>query len=139
VNVFFDNCTSYVLASTLDGFIRNYGHTAIHIKDVQGLSKGRHSPDIEWLDFLRNSREKWLFFSSDKRILKNSAERAALKTAGLHGFILGPAASKTPLNHVAAILVWRWPEILKITELVAAPSMHEIPINKSTKLRSISF
>ncbi|SDP37469.1 hypothetical protein SAMN05428967_1819 [Phyllobacterium sp. YR620] len=137
MNVLFDNCISTVIAPTLHGFINNYGDAAFHIKDVPGLPNGRHSADIEWIDHLRKAPEKWIFVSGDGRVLKNPGERAALRSAGLHGFILAPAYQRTPLNQVAATLVWRLPEMLKITQLLAAPSMHEIPIGKLTKLRQL--
>lgn len=137
MNVFFDNCTSPVLATTLHGFIEHEGHNAVHIRDMPGLPNGRHSKDLEWIDFLRKSNDPWMFISADGRVLKNPAERAALRSAGLHGFILAPAYQKTPLNQVASILVWRWPEMLQITGLLQPPSMHEVPINRGTKLRSL--
>lgn len=105
---------------------------------MPGLLNGRHSADIEWIDHLRKSPEDWIFVSGDARVLKNPAERAALRSAGLHGFILAAAYQRTPLNQTAAALVWRWPELLKVTQLLAAPSMHEIPIGKATKLRQVS-
>jgi hypothetical protein len=64
-------------------------------------------------------------------------ERAALRSAGLHGFILAAAYQKTLMHQVASILIWRWPEVVKITELIEPPSMHEIPINRSSKLRPL--
>jgi hypothetical protein len=90
---------------------------------------------MEWIDFLRRSNDEWVFITGDGRVLKNPAERAALRSAGLHGFVLAPAYQKTPINQVASILIWRWPEMVQITRLVQAPSMHEVPINKSAKLR----
>jgi hypothetical protein len=137
VNVLFDNCTAPILASTLHGFIQHEGHSALHIRDVIELPNGRHSSDIEWIEFLRRSNGEWIFISGDGRVLRNSAERAALRSAGLHGFILAPAYQKTPLHQVAAILIWRWPEMLQITKLIQPPSMHEVPINKNTKLRNL--
>ncbi|WP_145316051.1 MULTISPECIES: hypothetical protein [unclassified Rhizobium] len=137
MNVFFDNCTSPVFATTLHGFVQHQGHTAVHIRDVPALPNGRHSTDLEWIDLLRKSNDQWIFISGDGRVLRNSAERAALRSAGLHGFILAPAYQKAPLNQVASILIWRWPEILQITNLLQAPSMHEVPINKSAKLRAL--
>ncbi|MCM2475389.1 hypothetical protein HGO38_18060 [Rhizobium sp. CG5] len=137
MKVFFDNCTAPVLASTLHGFIVHSGHAAVHIKDIAELPRGRHSTDLEWIDLLRSATEVWIFVSGDKRILKNPAERAALRSAGLHGFILAAGYQKTPLNQVAATLVARWPDMCRITEIISAPSMHEIPIGKHTKLRSL--
>ena len=139
MNVFFDNCTAPLLASTLHGFIQHYGHAAFHIKDLPGLPRGRHSDDIDWINHLRRQPENWIFVSGDGRILKNPAERAALRSAGLHGFILAPAYQKTPMHQIAATIVWKWPEILQVTSLLASPSMHEIPIGKNTKLRQMLF
>ncbi|MFT4182226.1 MAG: hypothetical protein QM636_09955, partial [Rhizobium sp.] len=125
MNVFFDNCTSPVFATTLHGFIQHQGHMAAHIRDIPSLPNGRNSKDLEWIDLLRKSNDQWIFISGDGRVLKNPAERAALRSAGLHGFILAPAYQKTPLNQVASILIWRWPEMLQITNLLQPPSMHE--------------
>lgn len=137
MNVFFDNCTSPVFAATLDGFIRTFGHQAYHIKDVPGLENGRHATDLEWISHLQADNASWIFISGDGRILKNRAERTALRSAGLHGFVLAPAYQKAPLNQIAATLVWKWPEIDAVIKLVAAPSMHEIPIGKGSKLRAL--
>ena len=139
MNVLFDNCTAPRIASALDGFISHAGHRAYHLKDMPDLPNGRNSADVEWISHLREHPEKWIFISGDARILKNPPERAALRSAGLHGFILAAAYQKTPLHQVAAIVLWRWPEILKVSELIAAPSMHEIPIGKNTKLRQLTF
>jgi hypothetical protein len=137
VNVLFDNCLPPVFAATLDGFVRFMGHRSFHIKDVAGLPKGRHSTDLEWIGYLQRHPERWIFVTGDGRLLKNRAERAALRSANLHGFVLAPAHQKAPPHHVAALLVWKWPEIEAVTHLVATPSMHEIPINRASKLRSL--
>jgi len=136
VNVFFDNCTAPVLASTLNGFISHYGHSAVHISSMAELPNGRHSSDLEWIEFLRRDSRVWVFISADTRVMKNAAERTALRGAGLHGFITAKGFQKMPLEHLAGVLVQRWPEIFKITELVAAPAMHEIPV-KGSKLRPL--
>jgi hypothetical protein len=70
---------------------------------------------------------------------QKSAESAALRSAGLHGFILARAYQKTPLNQTVATIVWKWPEILRVTELLEPPSMHEIPIGRQKRLRQILF
>jgi len=51
--------------------------------------------------------------------------------------VLAPAYQKTPFHQVASTIVWKWPEIEAVTKLVAAPSMHEIPIGRGSKLRSL--
>lgn len=137
MKVLLDNCLAPVFASTLDGFVSHFGHRAFHIKDMNELPHGRDTADLEWIEFLRASNDLWIFISGDGRILKNKAERAALRSAGLHGFVLAPAYQKAPLPQVAATLVWRWPDIIKVTELLAPPAMHEIPIGKATKLRQL--
>lgn len=137
MKVLFDNCTPPVFASTLHGYIQHEGHSAFHIKDVPGLLNGRHSADVEWIDLLRRAPERWMFITGDKRLLKNPAERAALRAAGLHGFVLASAYQKTPIYQLAALLVWKWPELLKVTDLLSAPTMHEIPIRVGTKLRPL--
>lgn len=137
MNVLFDNSTSPVLAATLDGFIRSFGSRAFHIKDAANLKGGRHATDLDWISYLQAHPESWIFITGDGRVLKNPAERAALRSAGLHGFVLAPSYQKTPLNQVAATIVWKWPEIEAVTKLVAAPSMHQIPIGRGSKLRSL--
>jgi hypothetical protein len=121
----FDNCTSPVLASTLDGYISHFGHRSYHIKDVPGLAGGRHARDIDWIGYLRNAQEIWIFITGDARVLKNPAERAALRSAGLNGFVLAAAYQKTPIHQIAATIVWKWPELEQVTKLIAPPSMHE--------------
>jgi len=137
VNVFFDNCTAPLLATTLDGYISHLGHRAFHIKDISKLPKGRDSDDEEWIAYLVDDQVTWIFVTGDGRVLKNPATRAALRSSGLHGFVLAPAYQKTPLNQLASTLVWKWPELEKITNLLAAPTIHEIPVGRGSKLRSL--
>lgn len=137
MKVFFDNCTSPVFAETLNAFLQHEGHSAHHIRSIEGLPNGRASKDIEWIEFLRSSPDVWIFVTGDGRVMKNAAERAALRSAGLHGFVLARAYQKTPINQVAALLVWKWPELVKVTELLSAPTMHEISIKLAPKLRQM--
>lgn len=137
MKVFFDNCLPPVYATTLDGFIRHAGHSAHHISTLEGLPNGRNASDVEWISFLRRAGERWIFVSGDTRILKNKAERAALREAGLFGFILAPTFQKTPLHQVAATLVWRWPDIEAVTKLFDPPAIQEIPIGRGSKLKPL--
>ena len=136
MNVFFDNCTAPVLASTLNGFISHYGHSAIHICNMAALPKGRSSTDLEWIEHLRSDPNPWMFISADARVLRNPAERAALRSAGLHGFITAKGFQKMPMELRAAVILRRWPDMLKITDILSAPTMHEIPVT-SPKLKSL--
>jgi hypothetical protein len=137
VRVFFDNCTAPVFADTLHAFIKVGGHSAHHIGSVPGLPDGRATKDVDWIEFLRRSSDQWIFITGDGRVQRNRAERTALRNAGLHGFVLAPAYQKTPLNQVAAVLIWKWPELVKVTELLSPPTMHEIPIRIGSKLRQL--
>ncbi|WP_421996657.1 hypothetical protein [Reyranella sp.] len=137
MKVFFDNNTAPAVASTLDGFIRHSGHQALHIKDVPGLPNGRHTADVDWLNHLKNDTDAWCFITGDARLHKNPAERQALRSAGLHGFVLAPAYQKTPLHQIAASILWKWPEMLELMNLLTPPSLHVLPIGKSTKLSSL--
>ncbi|WP_346906520.1 hypothetical protein [uncultured Roseibium sp.] len=137
MNVFFDNCTSPILATALDGFIKNYGHRALHIRSVSDLKLGRSTPDIEWLKYLSESKEFWIFVTGDKRIRKNKAEREALRSVKLHGFILAPSFQKTPMNQVVSNLIWKWPEIEKLVEITAPPAIFDIPTQRGAKLKPL--
>jgi hypothetical protein len=135
VKVFFDNCTAPWLASTLNGYIAHLGHNAYHIMDVPGLPKGRHSDDVDWLEHLRRQKD-WIFITGDFQLLKNKAERAALRASGLHGFILATGYQKMPDHHVASNLVWKWPEIETVTNALG-PSIFQIPVSRSAKLSTL--
>jgi hypothetical protein len=135
--VFFDNCTGPWLAGTLDGFIAHLGHRAFHIHNVPGLPNGRHSSDIQWIEHLRRGKD-WIFVSADLRLLKNKPERAALRAAGLYGFILAAGYQKMPDNQVASNLIWKWPEIENAFNAVG-PSIFELPVSRSAKPKPLSF
>lgn len=137
MKVFFDNCLPPVYATTLDGCIRHQGHAALHISAIEGLPRGRHSTDVEWIAYLKEAKERWIFVPGDGRMLKNKAERAALREAGLLGFILAPAFLKTPLHQAAATLIWRWPDIETVPQLFEPPAIQEIPISRSSKLKPL--
>ncbi|MGO9007013.1 MAG: hypothetical protein ACLQIQ_20640 [Beijerinckiaceae bacterium] len=79
------------------------------------------STGLEWISHLLRRPEDWAFIAADGRVLKNSAERAASRSADLHGFVLAPAHQKTPFHQVAATLVWKWPEIDAVTKRHALP------------------
>lgn len=91
MKLLFDNCTAPVLASTLDAFIQRDGHRAYHLKDLTDLPRGRHSQDVEWLAYLKIQIDTWIFITADDRLRKNKPERIALRSSGLHGFVLALA------------------------------------------------
>ena len=108
MRIFCDNCTSPVLAETLNGFVTHRRHDAIHIRD---LRCGRHASDIEWIEYLASTGDDWLVVTGDMRIHRNKAERAAFRHHELKGVVLAKAYQKTPLHRLAAFMLWRWPDI----------------------------
>lgn len=133
MKVFLDNCTSPVLATTLDGFLRHLGHAAVHIRD---LPCGRHATDLDWIRFLATSDEDWMVITGDGRLHKNRAERMAFRQAGLRGLVLAPAYQRTPLNQQASFLLWRWPDIEGLLKL-ASPFLFELPMRRSGGIRQL--
>ena len=134
MKLFFDNCTSPVLAETLGGFVGHLGHQAHHIRN---LPCGPHAEDTMWIRMLADSGEEWVVITGDGRIQRNKAERAAYRQAGLKGFVLAPAYQKTPLHEAAALLVWRWPTMEDLLRLIQAPALNEVPINRNSGFRSL--
>ena len=134
MNVFFDNCTSPVLATTLHGYIAHRGHAAHHIR---ALPCGPHAPDLVWIEMLSQSAQAWIVITGDGRIQRNKAERAAYRNASLKGFVLAPSYQKLPLNQTAALLVWRWPDIERLAASVAAPALFQLPVNRAAAFRQL--
>ena len=134
MKVFFDNCTSPVLATTLDGFIRHRSHSAYHIKD---LPCGRDAADIDWIAMLAREPNMWMVVTGDDRIRKNKAERAAYRSAELSGFVLAPAYQRTPMHQVASFMLWRWPEMEQLFALVGGAALYEIPMSRSSKIKPL--
>jgi hypothetical protein len=125
VKVFFDNCTAPRLAAVLAGFIGPDGHSAFHIRD---LPCGPHASDQEWIAMLAADPARWIVITGDGRIRKSRPEREAYRAAGLCGFVLAPSYQKTPLFQQAASLLWRWPEIENLVNLVTPPALFELPM-----------
>jgi hypothetical protein len=107
------------------------------MKHVPNLPGGQKSTDIEWIDHLKSGKD-WIFFTLDRKILRNPAEKAALKGAGLHGFILASGFMKIALNETAAIILWKWPEIDNIVRSVD-PAIYEIQISRQARLKPITY
>ncbi|MDP3896606.1 MAG: hypothetical protein Q8Q62_08015 [Mesorhizobium sp.] len=134
MNVLFDNCTSPVMASTLDGFIRHAGHRAFHLRDLP-LSDPQ---DIEWIGYLAATRDVWLVITGDQNIRKNKAEAQAFRRANLRGVVLAPAYQKTPLNRCCAVVVDQWPTLYDTVSRFDPPFMLEMGINFRGNFRQVS-
>ncbi|MDN2584103.1 hypothetical protein [Aquibium sp. ELW1220] len=133
MKVLFDNCTSPVMASTLDGFIRSSGHCAIHVRQLP-LSDPK---DIEWIEHISATGEEWLVFTGDQKIRKNRAEAEAFRQARLRGVVLAPAYQKTPMNRCCAVIVDQWPRLLETIERFDPPFMFELSINFTGRFKQL--
>jgi predicted nuclease of predicted toxin-antitoxin system len=56
VKLLFDNCTSPVLAETLNGFVNHLGHEAVHIRNRFAAN----TTDVEWIAALGSERKRGL-------------------------------------------------------------------------------
>lgn len=137
MKIFFDNCTSPVLAHTLDGFVRHLHHRAHHIRELQELGLSGSSADIEWITALTSDSDDWILVTGDRRLLKNKAERYALRQARLKGFVLNPSYQKTPVHRCAAAIVLRWPAMEDQMRLVDGPALFELAFKGTTKFKPL--
>jgi hypothetical protein len=125
MNVLFDNCTSPVMASTLNGFIENDGHRAVHLRQLPM----QHPKDIEWINYLSASDVEWLVITGDQRIRKNKAEAQAFRRARLRGVVLAAAYQKTQMSRCCAVLIDQWPRLYDTIRRFDPPFMLELSIN----------
>jgi hypothetical protein len=133
LKVFFDNCTSPVMAEAIHGYLTHKQQAASHIRD---LPCGRHATDVEWIAYLRESGDDWLVFTGDRRIQRNRAERLAYRHAQLKGFVFAPAYQNLPVSRQVSLLLWRWADIEGLLKL-AAPFLFELPINRISGIRQL--
>lgn len=139
MNVLFDNCTSPVLASTLDGYIISYGHRSFHLCHQHELGVDRNASDEAWIDAVGRDSRVWIVVTGDDRIRKNQILRAALRGANIRGFVLAPAYQKTPLNVTASVLVRKWPDMEQQIKLAQGAALFELSINYKTGFRALPF
>ncbi|MFI0842609.1 hypothetical protein [Mesorhizobium sp. IMUNJ 23232] len=125
MNVLFDNCTSPVMASTLNGFIGNDGHRAVHLRQLSM----QNAKDIEWMNYISASGGEWLVVTGDQRIRKNRAEAQAFRRARLRGVVLAPAYQKSPMHRCCAVLIDQWPRLYETIQRFDPPFMLELSIN----------
>jgi hypothetical protein len=139
VRVFFDNCTSPILANALNALIEPFGLKARHIRFMPDYRFSAATLDEEWISSLgADNPADWVVITGDHRIRKNRAERAAWIRANLKGFVLAKSYQKTPINQCASILLWRWPEMEQFIRLAAPGSMFELPINRRSGFVSLT-
>ena len=141
MNVFFDNCTSPVLADTIGGFLRHQRGHAVHIRGgaEDGLSLAANATDTEWMEALGRHARDWIVVTGDHRIHRNAAEREAFRRAGLKGLLLAPAYQRMPVHRQASALLWRWPELIDVLARFRPPTLIGVPEGKSAKLDPLQW
>jgi hypothetical protein len=141
VNAFFDNCTSPTLAATISGFVDHLVQLAIHIRDAAaaGLPLQRDAEDVEWIAALAADARPWVVVTGDRRLTRNKAEKEAFRRARLSGFLLGSRFTKLAINHQAAILIYRWPELIDTVQRFNPPLLIDVPARFGSKLDVIRW
>ena len=94
----------------------------------------RGAADVEWIGRLAKWQPVPAVVCGDGRILRNAAEAAALREAGLTFVILSPSWMKTPFYDQAWKLLKAWPIVVKSVSHAVNPTVFELPISGS-KLR----
>jgi hypothetical protein len=130
LKVFFDNCTSPVMAQTLAGYL-SATTTVHHARDL-----GLHAKtDVEWISYLQETKDEWLVVTGDGRIQKNRAEREAFRRAGLRGVVLNPAYQKTPMGRCCGMIVAKWDDLISFTDRIEPPFLVEMSINLTSRFK----
>ncbi|WP_157384401.1 hypothetical protein [Nitratireductor soli] len=135
MKVLFDNCTSPIMATTLNGFIANEGHNAIHMRDLPL----KNPNDVQWMSHLARSEEEWLIITGDQRIRKNKAEAQAFRRANLRGVVLAAAYQRTPMHRCCAVIIHQWPSLFDTVRRFDPPFLLEMSINFNGKFKQLSF
>ena len=86
MRLFFDNCTSPILARVMHAYLSASDGSAHHIRSMTDHGFNASTSDIEWMTRLAQDRPAdWLVMTGDDRIRRNKAERTAWKRARLKG------------------------------------------------------
>ncbi|WP_442881053.1 hypothetical protein [Bosea sp. (in: a-proteobacteria)] len=140
MRVFFDNCTSPVLAEVLDAYIRSYEGSARHIRAMTDYGLRHDSADVDWIERLNSDRPAdWIVITNDGQIRRNKANRAAWLRAGLKGFVFATGFQKMPTHQVASTLIWRWPEMETFVRSAAPRSLFELPVKRSAGFKPLTI
>lgn len=131
MRIYFDNCTSPVMARTLGGFLSNTNHKVEHARDLD-LHK---QTDVEWMKHLSSTGDEWLIVTGDGRIRKNKPEREAYRRAKLRGIVLAPAYQKSPMCKSCGMLVANWDSLFKFSQQIEPPFLIEMSINLTMKYK----
>jgi hypothetical protein len=82
--------------------------------------------DIEWIKAASEWEPRPVILGGDGRILRNKAERAALRTAHLSFVFLSSGWTNLPWSIFAWKIVKAWPDILASVERAGRPTIFEV-------------
>jgi hypothetical protein len=93
------------------------------------------TPDIEWLTVLGNDEPAWVVIRGDGRILRNRAERQALREANLTFFCMAKAWTHMSIHEIVWKFLRVWPEITENAAVsITTPKIFEVAGGHSTKI-----
>lgn len=132
MKVFLDNNLSPRLAESMSALFADQ-HQIVHLR-----SKFMGSiSDEEWISGL-SAEGGWVVLSSDRRILRNPSERAALRSSSLTAFFLSRALAKVSVVRQLIRILQLWDVIELTTGTVQGGAAYELP-EKSVKLRQLPY
>ncbi len=128
---FFDRNMSVYLARMIGILERD--HTVRHHDEDPRFTIT--TPDTEWISILATDRPTWVVISGDGRILRNKAERSALRDAKLTFFCMSKQWMNTPIYEYAWKFIKVWPDILENAKLMSSQQcVFEVTGGKSLKI-----
>jgi hypothetical protein len=134
-HVFVDNNTSPRLAKVLSALIQKDELRATHIREVEEL--GPSATDEQWIGWIYRQPGDWIAVSGDRRISRNPAERAALRSTRARVLFLSRGFLSHPVNRQCAILLWNWPEIEHAMAPLTPPVLLELGPSIRLTLRQV--
>ena len=99
---------------------------------------GRGTPDLVWLAEAGRTEPRPVIVSADGRILRNAAERAALRSTGLTFVHLSRGWANTPWDEYVPKLTKFWPKIVREVRLLKRPAVLEVAVGGG-KVKQVGF
>ena len=104
--------------------------TVVALREVLPLD----TPDIDWIDWIRQQPGEWIVLTGERRIRKVPAEREALRRAQLRVLHMPKSLRSKPHHERCATLIWQWPKIVETMAAFDPPVIFEM----SPKLGAIT-
>lgn len=131
MNFFLDENLPRRFGPLLSAFDREHTFECHHTNFGAGI------PDVDWMSVLGKRDEKPAIVCGDGRILRNPAELAALKDAGLTFVCLLPAWVHMTWHHQAWKMIKYWPEVVKNVVNAKRPSVFDVTGRGKVTLRNL--